>query len=511
MKLPKDRDGFSGRGNKDARFIDGLSDVPFLTRRRPALAGQPGITAKKKNGFLEVHLTPVDEDGFYSIGTVDGEERVVGSATGRGRFTDRGTFLTDDGFVSTSQIRAYGRGLGSANASVLQGTINDFDGKPLPGFDVTVYRTRNGRRFVPHYVFTFFAPFFGGAFTVPLGGEIYGPAGARRFQNTIACMTLDADEQHIINFIRDDGDSTTLGNTLNVPNQLAAWAIPARLAPGRYVMLTGYHRPTYLGSTVIVGDVPGLTFQFSDDGGETWAVDSSHELFQDFFDTVMPLDAAYNSTFNTAVNAIGLNTAPLSGRYTLAYALIPYCPGVPFPSTLKAKVKLGLIDNAARTLSSTLTLFDGEVNAATAFWSGGCVGVEGGAVIVTRPLSTSYADMPNQNPALLFTPNGIDVATIGPTPQPNYRMGRVSAIGPNTIVAPMYDGAHSLYQSKDHGATWSKRAILSDMAAAPIPTSGVFLLDDFAVLTMLRLDGQPANTMPGTPWAADSRIEAPVL
>lgn len=429
-----------------------------------------------------------------------------------GRFTDRGTFLPDDGFVSTSQIRSYGRGLGSANAAELQGTINDFDGKPLPGYNATVYRTRNGRRFVPHYIFTFFLPFFGGGFTVPLGGEVYGPPGARKFQNTIACMTLDDDEQHVINFIRDDGaDSIVLGNPIDVPNQLAAWAIPARLAPGRYVMVTGYHRPTYLGSTVVAGDVPGLTFQFTDDGGETWNVDSSHELFQDFFDTVMPLDGAYNSTFNTAVNTVGLNTAPLSGRYTLAYALIPYCPGVPFPNTLKAKVKLGLIDNAARTLFSTLTLFDGDVNDANAFWSGGCVGVKGGAVIVTRPANPVYADIPDDAPVLLFTPDAVSVATIGPTPQPNYRMGRVSAIGPNTIVAPMYDGAHSLYQSKDRGATWTKRAILSEAAAAPVSTSGVFLMNDFALLTMLRLDDQPANTMPGTPWAADSRIEAPIL
>ena len=511
MKFPKDRDGFSGRGNKDARFIDGLTDVPFLTRRRAALGSQPGIIAKKKNGFLEVRTTGQTTDGFYSIGTVAGEERVVGSASGTGRFTDRGTFLTDDGFVSTSQIRPYGRGLGSANAAVLQGTINDFDGKPLPGYNATVYRTRNGRRFVPHYVFTFFDPYFGGGFTVPLNGEVYGTAGTRKFQNTIACMTLDDDEQHVINFIRDDGDTITLGTTLNVPNQLAAWAIPVRLAPGRYVMLTGYHRPTYLGSTVVAGDVPGLTFQFSDDGGETWAPDSSHELFQDFFDTVMPLDTAYNSTFNTAVNTVGLNTVPLSGRYTLAYALIPYCPGTPFPNTLKAKVKLGLIDNAARTLVSTVTLFDGEVNAANAFWSGGCVGVKGGAVVVTRPANPVYADIPSDAPVLLFTPDAVSVATVGPAPQPNYRMGRVSAIGPNTIVAPMYDGAHSLYQSKDHGATWSKRAVLSDAAAAPVPTSGAFLMDDFAVLTMFRLDGQSANTTPGTPWAADSRIEAPVL
>lgn len=58
MDFPKDRDGFSNRGNKDARALTGL-DVPFLTRRRLPGVLQPGTIAKKRGDFLEVRLVDV--------------------------------------------------------------------------------------------------------------------------------------------------------------------------------------------------------------------------------------------------------------------------------------------------------------------------------------------------------------------------------------------------------------------------------------------------------------------
>lgn len=57
MTFPRDRDGFSNRGNKDARGLQAL-DVPFLTRRRLPGAGQPGTIARKRGDFLEVRLLP---------------------------------------------------------------------------------------------------------------------------------------------------------------------------------------------------------------------------------------------------------------------------------------------------------------------------------------------------------------------------------------------------------------------------------------------------------------------
>ncbi|RUR68691.1 hypothetical protein EJP67_16640 [Variovorax guangxiensis] len=511
MKPVKYRDGFSGQGGKDATFLDTSSTVPYLKKRRfdPETGGQ--VVAHKRGDFLEVTREGTLEDGFYSIGMIDGEKRVVGSATARGRFTDRGTFIADDGLLGVDRIRYYGRGLGLDTTSTLLGTATDFDGKPCNAYKLQTYRTRDGRRFVAFYDFTAFAPFeYGTQFTfVP--GEVYGPPGARKFQSAYVYQSLDPSGQHYHAFLRDDGTTRVLGDTLYMPNQLATYAAPARIAPGRHVFMGAYLRPHYSGSSVDAAACPGLVFQFTDDAGATWNEASSTELFQEFFDTIQTLPVpSYATMFNTAVNACGFYAAPLNASRALAYVVVPYAPNPGADFVLKAKVKLGIIDANARTLLSTLTLFDGEVNAALAFWSGGCVGVEGGAVVVTRPLATVYTNIQNEPPVLLFTPDGVSIATMPPAPQPNYRIGMVSAIAPGIIVAPMYDGAHSLFESRDRGATWQKRAVLTDRAAAPVSDVGKFQLEDFAALTFLRRNGQPAGATPGTPWASDSRIAPPI-
>lgn len=512
MKPVRYRNGFSNQGGMDAAFLDRSSSVSFLKKRRidPATGGE--VVAHKRGEFLEVTRAATAVDGFYSIGMIEGVKRVVASATGRGRFSDRGAAFADGGVVDIDRILYYGRGLGLDAVATTLGTADDFDGKPCLAYKVQTYRTRNGPRFAPFYDFTAFAPFeYGTQFTfVP--GEIYGPAGARKFQSGYVYQGLSSSGQHYHAFLRDDGTTRTLANTIYMPNQLATFAAPQRISPGNYVLMGGYLRPHYLGSTVDVPACPGLLFQFSNDGGETWHPAASTELFHEFFDTVQSLPASgFASMFNTAVNACGFSAAPLSASRALAYVVVPYAPNPGVDFVLKAKVKLGIIDTNARTLMGTLTLFDGEVNAALAFWSGGCVGVKGGAVVVTRPLATVYTNLQNEPPVLLFTPDGVAVATMPPGPQPNYRMGVVSAIAPDTIVAPMYDGAHSLYQSRDHGATWQKRAILTDQAAAPVSDLEKFQLEDFAALTFLRRDGMPAGATPGTPWASDSRIAAPIL
>ncbi|QRF60253.1 hypothetical protein [Variovorax paradoxus] len=512
MKPVKFRDGFSGQGGMDAQFLDSSSPVPFLKKRRfdPATGGQ--VVAHKRGDFLEVTRDAVLEDGFYSIGMIGEEKRVVGSASARGRFTDRGTFVSDEGLVEVERIRYYGLGLGLDTTAALLGTATDFDGKPCNAYKLQTYRTRNGRRFVPFYDFLAFAPFgYGTQFTfVP--GEVYGPTGARRFQSAYAYQGLTEAGQHYHAFLRDDGDGRELGGTLHLPNQLASFPTVHRVSPGQYVMMGAYLRPHYSGSSVDAAACPGLTFQFSSDGGATWAEGASHELFSEFFDTVQPLPiAAYASMFNTAVNACGLYAAPLSAGRALAYAVVPYAPNPGVDFVLRAKVKLGIINASARTLFGTLTLFDGEVNAALAFWSGGCVGVAGGAVVVTRPLASVYTNIQNEPPVMLFTPDGVSVQMMPPGPQPNYRMGVVTAIAPGVLVAPMYDGAHSLYESRDRGASWRRRALLTDRADAPAPEVGTFQLQHFAALTFLRRNGQPAGGTPGTPWASDSRIAPPVL
>lgn len=514
MKPVRYRDGFDNRGGKDARFLDANTPgAPFLKIRRFDAATGSTTVAHKKGEFLEVTRTgALLEDGFYSLGRIGGEMVAVGSPMGAGRFARRGTTFTEDGVIDLTQIRVWGQGLGLTVHSELVGVFTDFDGKDCDAYEVKIYRTRNGRRFVEHLTYLAFAPYGYSTLFDMLPGEVYGPPGDRHFQAIFAYQGMKVDGQHFHAFVRDDGAALTHGDPPHLENQLAAFVSTHRLSPERYVMMCAYMRPQYSGSSVDAAASPGLVFFFSDDSGDHWAEASSTELFQEFFDTVQTLPVPFNGTiFNNAVNIAGFSAVPWGKTKMLAYVVVPYIEDPLTDPVLKAKVKLGIIDSAARTLMGTLTLFDGLPNAALAFWNGGCVGVEGGMVFVTRPLATVYTDIQDQHPVIHFTPDAVSVATLGPTPQPNFKTGQVSAISPHTIVMPMYDGEHSLYQSSDHGLTWTKRAVLSDAAPVPVSDLGQFQLADFGALTFLRLNGRPANSTPGTPWASDSRIEAPLL
>lgn len=509
------RNGFNNQGGMDARFLDDSSRVPFLKKRRADGAGGT-VIAHKKGEFLEVTREGQLMDGFYSVGQIGGELRVVGSATARGRFTNLGVFADDDDLVGVSAILNYGRGLGFDQSAELVGEALDFDGKPCNVYEVTIHRTRNGRRFVPFYSYLAASPFDAATFFSYLFGEVYGPAGARKAFNNHAYMSLDEAGQHFIAFVRDDGTTQTLGATLTVPNQLAAAARVNRMAPGSYVMMTKYLRPSYVGSSVVVADCPGLDFTFSADAGETWSAAGSTELFSEFFDTVQTLPVSgYTTKFNQAVTAASINVAPRGAIVGIAHAVVPYAavdPELGPEFQVYGKVKLGIVNSATRTLLGTVTLFDGSLTEAVAFWEGGCVGVEGGAVIVTKPVSgTGVAGLPEEPAQILFTPDAVSVVPMGAMPLPNYKTGIVSAISRGQLVCPMYDGAHSLFESRDRGATWQKRAVLTDQAAAPVVVPEVRRLLEFGVLTFLRRNNAPANSTPGTPWASDSRVAAPIL
>ena len=515
MKSVKYRDGFNGQGGMDATFLDRSSAVPFLKKRRADGAGGT-IIAHKRGQFLEVTREGQALDGFYSVGEIDGELRVVGSATARGRFNNRGVFAGDGDLVGVTAILNYGRGLGFDQSAEFVGTSEDFDGKACNVFDVTIHRTRNGRQFVPFYSYLAAAPFDAATFFSYLFGEVYGPAGARKAFNNHAYMSLDGAGQHFIAFVRDDGTTQTLGATLTAPNQLAAAARVNRMAPGSYVMMTKYLRPSYVGSSVVVADCPGLDFTFSADAGETWSTASATELFAEFFDTVQTLpESGYTSKFNQAVTAANINVAPRGAGLGIAHAVVPYAavdPELGPEFQIYGKVKLGIVNSASRTLLGTVTLFDGSLTEAVAFWEGGCVGVDGGAVIVTKPVSgTGVAGLPEVPAQILFTPDAGSVVASGPMPQPNYKTGIVTALAPNLLVCPMYDGQHSLFESRDRGVTWQKRAVLTDQAAAPVVVPEVRRLLEFGVLTFLRRNNEPANSTPGTPWASDSRIAAPIF
>jgi hypothetical protein len=71
----------------------------------------------------------------------------------------------------------------------------------------------------------------------------------------------------------------------------------------------------------------------------------------------------------------------------------------------------------------------------------------------------------------------------------------------------MFDGKYSLYESKDRGKTWTRRATVAE---APLHSNNAYLLE-FATVVQLRDNNAPADAMPGAPWAGDERKDPPIL
>ncbi|HZX86383.1 MAG TPA: hypothetical protein VFF19_22620, partial [Reyranella sp.] len=320
-QFPKNRGAFNGPGRQDARELAN-SDVAFLKKRRAN-----GSLAEKKGEFLYVSGQQVGEDGFYSLGAIGGETRIVGSATARGTFTDRGPAPAEGGF-STGQLAFYGRGMGEVLKTQAIGNFLDFDGKSCQMFKQVIARTRNGRALTDYYDVNVFIPFGTGntrTFAVPGGYHDLG--GAPTFWAGHVYSTLLEDGQHAQMFARDDGaDSVTLGAVEMLPDQLGWYADPIRLAPAVMVKMDRYLRPTYAPTAVDAAACLGLYFTHTVDAGVTWSPIATNSLFQDELDTItaMPTSGANAAVFNAAVAAADLRSAPLSRSLSVVLARVPY-------------------------------------------------------------------------------------------------------------------------------------------------------------------------------------------
>lgn len=515
-EFPYDRVGEpSNAGRTQANFLRSQPGE-YLQKE-----GEDGVWAYKQGDFLNVeNESQVTVDGFYSLGRVGGVQRIVGSPTARGMFTDRGPAVPDTGGgdFTVRQLFFYGKGMGSDYDAELGGFFDDFDGHSNVYYETEVYRTRDGRHMSLYYSKEITGPIgtdlWATAFFIYPGAH-YFDGSTLKFQTGWCYRTTGGDGQHKFQFIRDDGEGNVLVETVPpVPNQIAAYALPQRIGPKNFVMMESFVRPRYAVTSIDEAACPGLRFSFSNDNGVTWTPAASTEMYQEFFDTVidLPTGELWALPFNNATQAAGFTVVPLSANRALVYGVVPYIEVIDIPSViynLKGKVKLGIADRSSNTILSTLTLFDGTLNDAGDFWRTSADGQAAGAVVLERPDRVDNQQW-NHPLRIMFTPDGVDYVEMGFTPQPSYKCGLLTAVSPTQLFLPMYDGAHSLYESRDRGATWTRRAILSENGPVPAPNTHQ-VLQDFAVVTFLRNNGRPANGSPGTPWVCDARINAPVL
>lgn len=524
-KPVKQLNGPTSQGRQHAYQLDKI-DAPFLKRRN----GDGSISYKKNGALFTKAVEPEEliDDGYYCLGRVGSEYRIMGSRTARGKFKDRGS--SGGGSFSRANIQFYGGGKGfDIETEVDTVGYPNLDGKVYPLVYTTVSTTRNGKTSEPRFTFIdanvaggspprlhpqLSAPFFGWAGTVLKDG-----AHVRRIY-FVGMQVIDGEHQPKLYADPTEkfGDVQALP-TLYTPGQLCmSPTVHVVDTRGKLLLLNRYLRPTYANSSVNVLACPGLEFTSSSDHGETWTDGVSLGILSDAASLAfLPVDNNSNySKFyayehNEAVYATNLQlfcTDPAQSR-GIAMAVVPDAQFVGGQWVIKYRRRIGTYDGF--TSVSNVMHFEGQ-NSDECFISADSPtpyvlnGVQG--VLFLDRSAPSQALIPSTRPTLKWT-DGSSVTTLGLLPYTNNVTGSLTAVGLSTIVCPMYDGEFSLYQLND-GMTWDKRATIYSGPNASLPTPFHWVLQNFSRLTFLRRDGAPVSATPSAPWATDSRKSPPM-
>ncbi|KPU96673.1 hypothetical protein APR50_23125 [Variovorax paradoxus] len=507
MAYGKFRNGPTSLGRQAANWVqDGLPT--FSTRRR-------GDVVVRKSGDFTNIFQDQKLDGYYSLGRVAaGGTRIRGSSDAR-TFSDRGPAPEAGGFV-TSQLAYYGKGQGGVISNNDVGNFLDFDGRPCRVFTTNLQLTRTGKQLKDHYAVDSFVPYLGGyALVTYTRGGYWQDGAAHKFYAGVAVPILLEDGQHVQAYVTDDGANQAFGDVLYVANQLGWFPDILHLAPGVLLKMDRYLRPVYSPTAVNAAACPVLTFTYSMDAGRTWSPCSSTNMFDAEIASMrgIPLNETGAQRFNQGISDAEITSAPLSRRYSVVVARVPYVDG---SNAVRVKVKLGLVDVAAGcSLMETQVLYEGTGEDAGIYAGRAPLAVPGGVLIFTRnipaPLEGRKAWM---YPARVrFTPNGTDLVDRAAMPFKENYTGIVSGLSTKLMVCPMWDGKHSLYQSADYGQTWSRRGTIARDGLppndAPAPGQEQLSLADFTVVTFLRDNDLPVSAFPLTPWLTDSRRPNP--
>lgn len=526
-RFPKDRSfPRSQAGRAALRPIDGNDSLTWLRKRRMTPDGI--AEARNKGGYLTVKAgTPSLPDGFYAVGDIGAVLQVVGDDDGRGMFKLRGPFLDDDGHVleSASALQPFGDGRGFYLQFDMTGFVNNKQGYPCRHYVSTVWATRNGTNFTQLYGYVRVQPSSG---TFPEGVVVnfyssppsrYGADKSQRVAAGFVGVELNEAKEFNFYYVKDTYDAVSKIYMPTTPEQYPYEASLHRIGPSVLISLTRYVRSTLPAEdppgTPVPDRIdnslcPGYRILFSFDNGDSWTEASGSDIFSEYDDTVLTLepidpitgsqDTAANTRFYVATVSMNWAVFPVSATRAIVRAQVPYYAG----TTLRMKVKLGVVDIPARTVTATLTMFDGLPDEAVDYRAGLTATPVAGGVLVPHVPSANNADPPQ----FFWTVDGVSLLNQPPFIAPSYNTGAITAISPKEVGLVAYiDGEYVLMSSLDLGATWKKRALLTK--DGPVPNPSFNFLSNFTLVSQLRDKGMVARSIPGAPWACDARLPAP--
>lgn len=514
MDFPKNRDGWSGPGRTAARTIAG--DDLWLRKRRF------DAEARNKGGHLLVtNAPPVTTDGWYTLGTEGGTPVIRASSNARD------FFLRGPAYASGSNVpQLFPRGDGSAfalRAFASAGTATSVFGS-VPRYSLSYFVTRDGKVPVARPDIEVIGGFDGvGGTPVIALPSTTGTRRAGAYEFAIAYPTLEGD-QHVVGVTIDDGVTQRHVVAARNPNNLIFPVGFNRVGPSTYIGLGAsyVYRDEPAPPGYSTAGVPGMFFFATLDAGETWFTFDAPELIASdqaniaAFANSAPYDG-WGARYNDAISGVGAQFVPLTRTTALVWCL---------PTTIEFassyyemyRVRYGVADLEAGTVSLLGTMYEppftttSDTYYAKAFYRyerPPIIAPGGGALVQFN--DANYPASWTASVKLYHTMTG-PLTLLGDMGLVAGKTGIPVAVSSSKLFIPAFDTEYSLYESVDMGITWTKRASVSDVAAAPVtgPLYQNVSIRSFANIVWLRDNGAPKNATPGAPWLSDDRLTQPV-
>lgn len=526
-QFPKTPDGRHPAGEAAARSIAG--DGLWLRKRRF------GAESRNKGGHLLVRYGPQSTGAYYCAGDESTGRVLRASASARGLF-DVVRPVPAGGAEEPNVVSLLNRGDGKAVVSGFgaQEYMTTEIPHDVPSWLVHQYLTRDGREFtsVDMAGMTLVGgalgsvgPYLGGALDPSGGGVFVGGVWTYIF---VVDSAMFGAHTLVYGCIVDD----TLVFTAPVdsaPFEMVKHRGFGHVSPmGRLTATMGvmWARPVgWAGADVT--ETPLLRLLASDNAGVTWALLPEPPMlatvlneWRSYLSDAAPSDLIVSQWQDRVVAPTAVTVTPFEPGKAIVCVSLPTFEGYD-PTPRFNNVDIGA--NYYRLLYDTATHSFTELDR-----------VEFAAVplTTTRPQTRAHAlvqrpptavpggilyfelvdpdDFTNTPLRIVFTPTGGPPYTIQhETIWPARHCGVVTMPQRGVLFMTVYDGDYGLYESRDLGATWRKRATASPYTAPPTTDTGVYrlaVLTDFGQMTHLRENDRGVNPLPATPWASDERI-----
>lgn len=523
FEFPYDRTGERNHlGRTKARFLE-TQDGEYLK----AESVDNGVWAYKKGDFLEVEDESEEQvfvRGFFAVGA--DPFPVMRSRSARGLFTLMASPAPADPHFS-QEFGYTGNGLGFRLTSEDLGLVRDIAGHYAHVFKWPYYWTDGAS-----YELRTDPLVFGvglGDNVVTFDGNLFATPGAIVGGTAYHAMAFDSrnpedQRQHRIVFQRDSG-AELFGSTIyEIENKIVRLIDMHRIGPQAYLVLTmGFIAITadpVFGTEWVPADTPLLEFHLSTDNGATWtniglpASMAAHmAIWREYYDTLN----TENFGMQGLLRNTWVHTAHMPDGRVLASMLYLYFIHYGTEDQVLVMRVLKFFVDPATGVMTDIEHWDYEeledtgapdyVQNGFPFFERGLLATREGVLIMrTTGNSTNYKNVPFK----------IGMSIAGEEPETFYTMpfiaartGRPTMLDARTIVCPMFDGQYSLYQSRNWGATWTKRATISQSTTPPTQDDTFSEMNSFSVLVYLRENGRAVNATPGTPWFSDDRIARP--